>query len=227
MSGTPAARMGWPARAAGLALVLALGFVGCSAPSTPEPSEESTASTTLPPTPIPTPTPVPAERLTALKRAAGIAACPPSDPAAAAIADGLPAVTVPCLGGGRSVRLAGLRGRPLLINVWAQWCGPCREEAPALAEAARDAPSGLLILGIDYDDPEPDYAIEFARLSGWRYPQLADPDRTLAAPLRVAGGPPQTLFVTAAGRISYRHTGAFSSAEQIRSLARRHLGVEW
>ena len=41
-----------------------------------------------------------------------------------------------CLGGGREVRLAGLRGKPMMINVWAQWCGPCREEAPYLAEVA-------------------------------------------------------------------------------------------
>ena len=93
--------------------------------------------------------------------------------------------------------------------------------------AARDTASErwLLLLGIDYDDPRPDYAIEWAQLAQWRYPQLADPDRSLAAPLKVAGGPPQTLFVDADGVIVFRHAGPFTSADQIRELVRTHLGV--
>ena len=51
---------------------------------------------------------------------------------------GLPELSLPCLGKGPDTRLSDLRG-PLLINVWAQWCGPCREEAPYLAELHRKA----------------------------------------------------------------------------------------
>jgi thiol-disulfide isomerase/thioredoxin len=163
--------------------------------------------------------------LAALKKAAGIEDCPTSDPDVAAVDGGLPDLTVPCLGGGPHVRLAGLRGAPMLINVWAQWCPPCREEAPYLAEVAGTDPRELLILGIDYADPRPDYAIEFAQISDWRYPQLVDPDQTLAAPLRLSAGPPQTLFVDAEGTIVYRHAGPFDSSEEIRRLVREHLGV--
>lgn len=162
--------------------------------------------------------------LAPVKKAAGIPDCPISDPAVAPAAEGLPDVVLPCLGGGRDVRLAGLRGRPMLLNVWAQWCGPCRTEAPYLAEVSADNDTDLLILGVDYVDPLPDKAIEFARLAGWRYPQVADPDKRLAAPLQIAG-PPQTFFVTADGTIGYRHSGPFTSAQQIRALAAEHLGV--
>lgn len=197
-----------------LAAVVLGVLAGCTpAPTTPESA--------------PDPTPPSAEQLATLKERAGIADCPRSDPDVAPVAGGLPDLTVACLGGGRSVRLAGLRGQPMILNVWAQWCGPCRQEAPFLAEVTRRGDQPVMILGIDYDDPEPDYAIEFARLSGWRFPQLVDPDKSLAGPLQVAGGPPQTLFVTAGGYIAYRHLGPFDSAVEIRRLASRHLGVRW
>jgi thiol-disulfide isomerase/thioredoxin len=112
----------------------------------------------------------------------------------------------------------------MMINIWAQWCGPCREEAPYLSEVAKQNKSGLMIVGIDHDDPQPELAIEFARLSTWKYPQLSDPDVVLRAALQISG-PPQTFFVRPDGTIAYRHAGSFDSAEEIRDLARKHLGV--
>jgi cytochrome c biogenesis protein CcmG, thiol:disulfide interchange protein DsbE len=183
----------------------------------------------VPPSPLeaPTealPTPEVTADLAAMKKAAGIADCPRSDPEVAATPSGLPDVVLPCLGGGREVRLAGLRGKPMMINVWAQWCGPCREEAPYLAEVAAANDSELVIVGIDHADPRPDLAIEFAQLSSWSYPQLADPDVVLRAELQITG-PPQTFFVRPDGTIAYRHAGPFGSAAQIRGLAAKHLGV--
>jgi cytochrome c biogenesis protein CcmG/thiol:disulfide interchange protein DsbE len=159
------------------------------------------------------------------KKAAQIADCPRSDPAVGVVADGLPDLRLACLGGGRTVRLAGLRGHPMLINVWAQWCDPCREEAPQLSKVAAVNRSPLLILGIDYADPRPDYALEFARLSAWHYPQLVDEDKAIEGPLRLSTGAPQTFFVTPEGRIAYRHAGPFTSTTEIRTLVREHLGV--
>jgi len=206
---------GWLAAVAVLAIVL----TGCTGspvlnrPSTPiesptesVPSPESTAD------------------LVAMKKAAGIADCPRSDPDVAAAPSGLPDVVLPCLGGGRNVRLAGLRGKPMMINIWAQWCGPCREEAPYLAEVATADKSELMIIGIDHADPRPDLAIEFAQLSTWTYPQLADPDVVLRAELQITG-PPQTFFIRPDGTIAYRHAGPFSSAKEIRDLAQKYLGV--
>ncbi|HMI34571.1 MAG TPA: TlpA disulfide reductase family protein [Propionibacteriaceae bacterium] len=206
-------RRGWLAStAAALVIVLA----SCAGSAAPTPSTEPSAEAV--------PTPELTADLAAMKKAAGIADCPRSDPDVAALPSGLPDVVLPCLGGGREVRLAGLRGKPMMINVWAQWCGPCREEAPYLAEVAAANQSDLIIVGIDHADPRPDLAIEFAQLSAWTYPQLADPDVVLRAELRITG-PPQTFFVRPDGTIAYRHAGPFSSAAEIRNLADKHLGV--
>jgi len=158
------------------------------------------------------------------KKAAKIEDCPESDPTVAAASPGLPDLVLACLGGGREVRLAGLRGQPMMINIWAQWCQPCQDEAPFIAEVANANDSELMILGIDYEDPRPDRAIEFARVLAWRFPQLVDQDKVLAGPLQISG-PPQTLFVRADGTIAGRHVGPFRSAGQIRAQAKQYLGV--
>lgn len=158
------------------------------------------------------------------RRAAGIADCPVSDPTVAARVDGLPDLTLDCLGADSRVRLAGLRGTPLVINVWAQWCGPCRDEAPFLTEAADHVADRAQFLGIDYVDPRPELAVDFAQQAGWRYPQLVDPDKAIAPDLRIVG-PPQTVLVTADGRVAHRHPGPVTSTDQLLDLIETHLGV--
>jgi cytochrome c biogenesis protein CcmG, thiol:disulfide interchange protein DsbE len=198
--------------------IAALLLTGCGSPAAPAESAPPMAPESVAPSPEST------AGLAIMKKKAGIADCPKSDPDVAPARSGLPDVVLPCLGGGREVRLAGLRGKPMMINVWAQWCGPCREEAPYLADVATTNESDLMILGIDHADPQPALAIEFAQLSTWKYPQLADPDVVLRAALQISG-PPQTFFVRPDGTIAYRHAGSFKSADEIRDAARKYLGV--
>lgn len=177
-------------------VVLAVLLAGCSAVVPAEP-----------------PTPTPSETdLVAARRAAGIDDCP--QPAGEPVENGLPDLTLECLGGDVTVALGALRG-PMVINLWAQWCLPCRQEAPVLAAFAT-ARDDVSLLGINYDDPEPDWAIEFARLVGWTWPQLADPDKTLRAPLGIPGIP-VSLLLDSEGRIAARHFGAFDDLEQLTS----------
>ena len=181
-----------------------------------------TAGGYLPPTSPPTDEP--SINLPAAKVAAQIEACPASGDQRA-VEGGLPDLTLKCLGGGRAVRLAGLRGKPMVINVWAQWCPPCRAEAPHLADVAEQAGDKVRIIGIDYDDPQPGYAIEFAQLAGWHFPQLVDRDRDINKTLPFAG-PPQTFLVDADGKIVYHQSGQLASTDQLKNLIHDHLGVQ-
>lgn len=167
---------------------------------------------------------VDAPQLRQLKAAAGIEACPPSNLRARPTAGGLPNVTLPCLGGGRDVDLAGLRGTPVVLNFWSQTCGPCRMESPILQRVHQAARSRVRLLGVDWQDPRPAYAIGFAHELGLTYPQLADPEAATRAPLRITALP-VTFFIDAAGRIVHTEYGPVQSVAQLRAQIKQHFGV--
>jgi cytochrome c biogenesis protein CcmG, thiol:disulfide interchange protein DsbE len=95
--------------------------------------------------------------------------------------------------------LSELRGTPVLVNVWASWCGPCREEAPLLA-AANDAHGDRVqFLGIDILD-ERTSARAFMREFGWTYPSVFDASGAIRDGLGLLGQP-VTLFYDASGEV--------------------------
>ncbi|MGH3448335.1 MAG: TlpA family protein disulfide reductase, partial [Nocardioidaceae bacterium] len=161
--------------------------------------------------------------LRAAKDAAGIEPCPRAQADANAQSHGLPEITLPCLGGGRSVDLAGLDG-PAVINFWSQTCGPCRAESPRFQQLHEAAGDKLLVLGVDWHDPRPGYAIRFAKQLGLTYPQLADPDGATRAPMHISGLP-ITVFVDDSGAITYTHYGAVDSVADLTDLVAEHLGL--
>lgn len=164
-----------------------------------------------------------AGQLAAAKQQAGIEDCPPSDGTAPA-KGGLPDLTLDCLGGGTPVRLSGLTGTPTVINLWASWCAPCREELPLLAKAHRAYGDRVRIIGIDFDDSAPDAALELAEQSGVTFPLLSDPDSDSKAPLKVIGLP-QTVFVDAQGTMVATERIAFRSYADLTTAIEKHLGV--
>ena len=159
-----------------------------------------------------------------LVAAADLADCPASDLKVAARNDGLPDVTLPCLGDGPAVRLAGLRGTPTVVNVWASWCGPCREELSLFADVAGSAGSGLRVLGIDATD-DPPSALSLLADAGVHYPSVRDDSGSTKAPMRWGSGLPVTYFVDADGRIAFERHGAIANADELRTLLADHLGV--
>lgn len=101
-----------------------------------------------------------------------------------------------------------LRGRPVVINFWASWCVPCREEAPLLERAYQEyKDEGVVFLGVNIKDAESD-AKRFVREFGITYPIVRDPDQSLARDFGVRGLP-ETFF------LDHRWTfiGAFSGAK--------------
>lgn len=173
------------------------------------------------PTGTPTSAEVPPAALAELREEYGLPDCPDTDPDAEQVDGGLPRTALPCLGSDKVVNLAGLPRRPMVVNLWAQWCGPCREEAPFLREVHQTR-DDVDLYGINYNDPKPDWALEFASLVEWDYPHIQDLNKSLQATLGVPGIP-MTVLVDAQGVIQYRHPGPFESTEQLESLIEEHL----
>jgi len=157
-------------------------------------------------------------QLRALKAQAKVRPCRPGDASTE-----LPGVTLPCLGGGPSVRLDSLRG-PLVVNLFAQWCGPCRSEMPYYEQLHRKARGTVGVVGVDYLDTRPDKALELVRDTGVTYPLLADPGGRLRADLRIRGLP-GVAFVAADGSVQVEF-GVVDSYAQLRAMTERHLSVK-
>lgn len=147
----------------------------------------------------------------------------PSTQSKPPVSNALPDISLPCLGKGPDIRLADLRG-PLLVNVWAQWCPPCRTESPFLAELHKKAGGKVKLIGIDYDDPRAELAVTFAVDHQLDYPHLVDTDKQLKKPLEI-GGPPLTAFVDKTGAVVYLYRGPFTSQQQLDQLVKEKLGV--
>jgi cytochrome c biogenesis protein CcmG/thiol:disulfide interchange protein DsbE len=112
---------------------------------------------------------------------------------------------------GNPVRLADLRGRPVIVNFWASWCGPCVEEFPLLRAAAeRHAGDGLAIVGVVYQDRS-EAARAFMERTGATWPAAMDPGERVATAYGILA-PPETFFIGRDGTIVARQIGQFSAA---------------
>lgn len=126
------------------------------------------------------------------------------------------------LDGGR-LESGELAGKVQVINFWASWCEPCRDEAPLLESTWRDLRDrGVVIVGVDHQDAA-SFAREFARRYRMTYPLVRDPDDKLYERYG-ATGVPESFFVDADGRVVAHVPGAVTRESLAAGLAK--AGIE-
>lgn len=119
---------------------------------------------------------------------------------------------------GQTVSLSSLRGRPVMLNFWASWCGPCRAEMPYLQGVFEDSEwteQGLVILAINVGESS-STAREFMEDNGLTFTVLLDTDTSVAKDYNVRGIP-ATFFIDKNGIIKDKKVGSFSSKADIDS----------
>ena len=133
-----------------------------------------------------------------------------------------PDLSLATLDGGR-VRLAALRGRPVVVNFWASWCEPCARELPLLAKAqAAHRGDGLVLVGVLAASDQPGPARRFAARHGATWPTGLDPGPGPSGPTMTAygvAGLPETFFVRRDGTLASRQLGELTEASLARQLA--------
>ncbi|HET7121684.1 MAG TPA: TlpA disulfide reductase family protein [Solirubrobacterales bacterium] len=128
------------------------------------------------------------------------------------VGDPVPVRALPRLEGGGEASLAEYRGRWVLVNIWASWCPPCRQETPALAEfQQRHGGPKFTVLGIDTRDLSDD-GQAFVVSYGLDYPQLRDGNGE-AADEYGTSGVPESFLIDPAGKVRLHVAGPIGEEE--------------
>lgn len=158
-----------------------------------------------------------------LKQQAGVEACRPGD--GAPVDGGLPELELACLGGGEPVELSALRG-PLVVQLWASWCGPCRRELPIFQAFHEQYGDRVQVLGLNTQDQMLSKALALLDETGATFPQVTDPGAELTAvdglPVR---GLPGVALVDQDGRVVYRALREITSEAELVELVETELGI--
>jgi cytochrome c biogenesis protein CcmG/thiol:disulfide interchange protein DsbE len=111
---------------------------------------------------------------------------------------------------GQQVSLSGLRGRVVVVNFWASWCNPCREEAALLERTWRAYKDhGVMFIGVDYVDTEPK-ALAYLKEFDVTYPNGPDMGGKISQSYRIQGVP-ETFFIGKDGKIAPIQIGSASA----------------
>jgi peroxiredoxin len=126
---------------------------------------------------------------------------------------------------GDTISLRSLRGQPVLLNVWATWCIPCRQEMPAIEQLhAGFADSGLKVIAVSVDEAGSNADVrQFIKTFGLTFTVARDPDKRVSQTFRTIGVP-ETFLIDRNGRIARRWIGEFDAAsEAVKTAVREAL----
>jgi cytochrome c biogenesis protein CcmG/thiol:disulfide interchange protein DsbE len=123
-------------------------------------------------------------------------------------------------------RIAALKGYPVVVNVWASWCGPCRFEFPTLQRLSAKYGKRVAFLGVDSQDSD-DAARTFLEEAPVPYPSYSDGGQGIVEALGAGPGLPKTAFYDRAGRLCFLKQGPYTEhAELGRDIERFALREE-
>lgn len=123
---------------------------------------------------------------------------------------------------GSTIKLSDLRGKAVVVNFWATWCGPCIREMPMFDDFSRAFPDDLVILGVNVQESE-SKVNEFVQSMNIGYPILLDLNGKVSKQFQVMALP-DTLFIDKNGILRFHHIGILSESQLAGYLAQ--LGVE-
>lgn len=118
-------------------------------------------------------------------------------------------------------RLAQLHGYPVVVNIWASWCGPCREEFPVLQKLSARYGKRVAFLGVNSEDSTA-AAATFLREEPLSYPSYVDPDKGTLESLGGLGGFPDTAFYDKSGELVNLKQGPYRSDSELEADVRRY-----
>lgn len=128
-----------------------------------------------------------------------------------------PSASVPVLGQSKSATLAASRGHWVLVNVWASYCPPCRQEAGVLEAFSRRHRGEIRIIGVDTEDTTED-ALAYVHTFGINYPQWHDGDGSFSHALG-ATGYPESFILDPNGRFRGHYPGPFADQSSVDAFA--------
>jgi cytochrome c biogenesis protein CcmG/thiol:disulfide interchange protein DsbE len=118
-------------------------------------------------------------------------------------------------------RIASLKGYPVVANVWASWCGPCRFEFPVLQKLAARYGKRVAFLGVNSQDSD-DTAKSFLEEAPVPYPSYTDPDQKIANSLGATHGLPSTAFYNRSGEVVHLWFGPYAHDSELEADVRRY-----